>query len=115
MSIRFYTNDLLSRYGFGDGDLLVAFLSDHCLDDVHNQVLAETVIRYVIPTVNREIELLQPENWYWTAHNPIRAKKVDGTEVDDVGDNKNLALMPEFVDIEEGVILDIARRIHATA
>ncbi len=115
MSIRFFTNDLLSKYGFGDGDLLVCLLSDHGFTDMHNQVLAEAVVQYIVPTVNRKIELLQVENWNWTAHNPIRAKRVDGVEVDDTGDNENLALTPRFVDIEKEAILDIARRIRAAA
>ena len=111
MSIRFYTSGLLSKWGFDDGELLIDLLLDHGFTGSRGQVLAETVIQHVIPVLDqKEIELIKVHDWNWSCHNPIRAERVNGVEVDDLEYKPNPTLTPEFIDIEEEAILTIARR-----
>lgn len=111
--IRFESECLVSKWGFGDGDMFDDFLFDHGFDiKIFKTVLAEVVIRHVIPALDqKEIELINVEDWNWTNHNPIRARRVNGIEVDDYGKRPNPTLTPEFIDVEEEAILVIAREV----
>lgn len=112
MSIEFSADGLLSKWGFGDGDMLDDFLYDHGFVGSKKEVLALTVLRHVIPALGqKDIELVKVADWNWTGHNPIRAKRISGIEVNDVGENPTIILTPKFIDVEEGAILSIAREV----
>jgi hypothetical protein len=112
--MRFYTCGLLSKWGFDDGDLLIGLLLDNDFGlENDKQVLAEVVMRHVIPAIDQSIELKKVADWNWTGHNPIRAEKVNGVDVDDYGNRSNPTITPEFVDIDDNAILAVAREVDA--
>jgi hypothetical protein len=61
-------------------------------------------------TEHHEIELYDIE----TIHNPIRAERVDGVEIDDHEDN-GVVLRPEFVDIPMADVVHIAESMRPTS
>lgn len=119
-TIAFATGGLLSKWGFGDGDCLDDFLDDNGFGDVWSQergkipdeafgfdhrVLIRVVEAYVLPAVreHHDIEIFRVH----TIHNPIRASKLDGEDVDNYGDWQDLT--PPSVEVPAEAILAIAR------
>lgn len=111
----FHTNDLLSKWGFGDGDMLTDLLEDNGLDMPYDMermrydhmVLVEVVKTYVVPPIKETVVVIE----YNTNHNPIRASEVNGKDVDWFKYNEGIRLSPETVEVDDAEILTIARRI----
>lgn len=73
-----YANDLLSKWGFGDGDRLGDFMYEnnskfeYKVND--HKLLEELVKRYLLPKLEKKVEIFYIE----TIHNPVRAEMIDG-------------------------------------
>jgi hypothetical protein len=111
---------LLSKWGFGDGDA-----PDHYLDwldgrelpypEGWHKILRHLVRTRLLPLVIEDIEVYDIE----TIHNPIRASRVNGVEIDDYADNDNvlrdLAVNITFEDVYdaqrlfEGITAEVSR------
>ena len=121
----FATNDLLSKWGFGDGDMLDDLLIDFGgydytdltwftkSDDVgpfhgfEHMVLIAAVCAYVVPKIDQRVEVFV----VGTIHNPIRAHRVDGTLVASYDNEDGVTLTPETVEVEDATILALARAL----
>lgn len=86
-----HADGLLSKWGFGDGDAPDHYLD--WLDDQHlpypedwHAVLRHLVRTRLLPLIVEDIEVYDIA----TNHNPIRASKVNGVEIDDFADNDNV-------------------------
>lgn len=103
-----FGESLLSKWGFGDGDVINDWwwdTYDEPLPDQasHHDVLRRLVREHLIPAIEaagHTIEVCDIE----TIHNPIRAEKVDASPIDDYrGDHGDLladvwvAVSPEVV------------------
>ncbi len=107
--MRFYTSGLLSKWGFGDGDMLDEMLWDAgiYLDDSHT-LLIRIVRELVLPRIEQKVEVFE----IGTIHNPIRADTVNGKRVDHCADDPGVPpLTPEFIEVPEEVILNLARSL----
>lgn len=101
-----YTIGLLSKWGFNDGDMPDEFAD--WLDDEHPEigyvewrpVLVRLVRAYVLPALAQAVEVEELE----TNHNPIRATRVDGVDIDRHGE-PHMALEPQYVAIPFRVVL----------
>lgn len=102
----FHTESILSKWGFDDGDMLDDLLWDNGieLDDKH-KLLIKVVREKVLPEIKQHVEVFE----IGTIHNPIRAESVDGVKVDNYGDNPNIHLLPESVEVDDAEILRMAR------
>ena len=74
--LRFFTDDIFSKFGFGDGDMLSNFLQENeiknnLFGDVEHKILYQLFVFHVKPYLNRKKKLVFVE----TCHNPIRAKE----------------------------------------
>lgn len=106
---------LLSKWGFGDGDL-----PDHLWDymdelkwnamgiDWH-PVLRLLVRRHLLPILEQDVTVYDIE----TNHNPIRAELVDGQEIDCHEDNKHVPLTPDSVVVSWDQIETAIREVAA--
>lgn len=102
----FYTDSLLSKFGFGDGDMLDDLLFDNGINlDNDHDFLIKVVREHVLPAVKQQVDVYE----IVTIHNPIRAERIDGVLVNIYDDNKHIKLDPEFVDVDDSVILKMAR------
>ena len=106
-SMRFYTRDLLSKWGFGDGDMLDDLLLNNDITP-NPKILIRVVREEVLPKIDQHMDLYQ----FSTSHNPIRAEKVNGVEVDHYNPSLSMKLTPEYVDVPDDVILEIGRDIQ---
>lgn len=73
-----YADDLLSKWGFSDGDRLsdYVFEESRAYDfqfDCH-KALEELVKRYLLPKLDKKVEVMFVES----IHNPVRAEMIDG-------------------------------------
>jgi len=103
--MRLYTAGLLSKWGFGDGDVLDDMIFDSLGGGVdYSKTLIKVVREFVVPKIKNKIELQE----IGTIHNPIRASMVDGIEVDWI-EEQDIELEPEFVDVPDEDILRIAK------
>jgi hypothetical protein len=98
--MQFETNDLLSKWGFGDGCILDNLL----LDNNHPLSLSAPLLRHIareniLPHLNQVVTVEDS----CKMHNPIRAISVDGTDVD--CKNNTLLLTPKIIEISEELIL----------
>lgn len=78
--------NLLSKWGFEDGDIIDNYLLDlseswgvRCPSPDAHELLVALVRAYLLPEVREQVEVYEIR----TAHNPIRVASVDGTPVDD--------------------------------
>lgn len=73
-----YADDLLSKWGFGDGDRLGEFIYEemNVYDFEYNEhkLLEELVKRYLLPKLDKKVEIY----FISTIHNPVRAEYIDG-------------------------------------
>lgn len=104
MKILFDTSGLLSKFGFKDGDILDDIWFD--VEDSgiepkidRHQFLIKVVKELLIPKIDNNIELLEID----TIHNPIRASKVDGIDINSFDDN-NIIINPKFIEIESELL-----------
>lgn len=106
-----FSDCLLSKWGFGDGDEPDAFWDwreEHGEPDVDwHATLRQLVREHLVPKLDQRVELIDVE----TTHNPIRANAVDGVEVDWYADSP-IKLTPERVDIPYSEVLRIAREVE---
>lgn len=112
----FHTDDLLSKWGFGDGDALEYFFGDDAeisemLSEIdEHEALTKIVKEFVIPHISQTLTIeVLPTN-----HNPVRASTVDGVRVDyRAGPNQTIKLTPEKIAVPVsdviGVINDLYR------
>jgi hypothetical protein len=112
-----WSSGLLSKFGFGDGDEPDAWL-DWCDEqgvdynapgwDWH-ATLRRLVREHLVPKLDQRVELVDID----TAHNPIRAEKVDGVEIDWYRDYPDDLLTPDVVEVPYSEVLRIAREVGA--
>jgi hypothetical protein len=84
--IRLDGGGLLSKWGFSDGDLMIDWAWDNLqvedaerVSDQHHDLLIDLVRERLVPML-AEWDVVVVE--IPTLHNPIRARKIDGAEVD---------------------------------
>jgi hypothetical protein len=110
-----YSECLLSKWGFTDGDEPDFWLDwcdeqgvDYNAWDWHT-VLRRLVREHLAPKLDQRVELVDIE----TIHNPIRAETVDGVEVDWYADQP-ITLTPDHVEIPFPEVLRVAREVELT-
>jgi hypothetical protein len=99
---------LLSKWGFGDGDILDDFV-DWTEDNGYprpadEHALLRTLVRtHLLPALHQRVEAIDIE----TIHNPIRAEYVDGVDVVECWANRQPkpALTPDHVKVSYAEIL----------
>ncbi|CAM5529301.1 hypothetical protein SALBM135S_00849 [Streptomyces alboniger] len=110
-TITLHSDGLLSKFGFNDGDDPEEWL-EYCeangID--YNEVdfpLVQLVRQYVLPALDQTVTVYEIE----TAHNPIRARTVDGRAVggDFTTDGEPFKLTPETVTIPMAEVARLAR------
>lgn len=106
--MRIYTIGLLSKWGLHDGDILDDLLFDNfgfveALEFEH-EVLIKVVEKYVIPKLDQKIEATR----ITTIHNPIRARTVNGEDVEWFKGN-DIELTPTYIDVDDKKIIKIAK------
>lgn len=105
------SDDLLSKYGFGDGDEPDAFWDwrdEHGIEDIAwHPTLRRLVREHLLPKLDQRVEVYDIE----TIHNPIRADTVDGIEVDHRRD-QGITLTPDGVEVPYSEVLRIARLVN---
>jgi hypothetical protein len=73
-----YADDLLSKWGFGDGDRLSDWVYDefkrYDFEYNNHKVLEELVKRFLLPKLEKKVEIM----FIGTIHNPVRAEMIDG-------------------------------------
>ena len=106
----FFSDGLLSKFGFCDGDQL-DWLYEHGSFDKH-LVLTTAVKKWVLPRLNQKVDV----EIIGTIHNPIRANCVDGVPYNWAIDS-GIHLSPEFIVVPREEILALAREIgeHRTS
>lgn len=124
------SSSLLSKWGFGDGDPFEAFtdwyherhgegLMGHCncksldLGVGDDDLLRHLVRRYLVPALDQEVELVDIE----TSHNPIRASKVDGVDVEECwyGRQPEPTLTPDAVTIPYADVMRAIEELRGAA
>jgi hypothetical protein len=68
--------DLYSKWGFADGDLMMDLMFEEVRD--YHDALVAVVERLLLPKLHQKVVLFTME----TSHNPVRAQRVDGVEVE---------------------------------
>lgn len=77
-------DNLTHKWGFGDGDMLTDWYWDVYDEPCHvdeDELLMDLVRKFLLPELEKSgytVELVR----IWTNHNPIRAEKVNGEEMD---------------------------------
>jgi hypothetical protein len=100
--MKFETNDLLSKWGFGDGAILTNLL----LDNQHPLSLSPHLLRFIARNhILPRLEQIVKVEDSCKMHNPIRAISVDGIEVD--CSKNSLLLKPKYIEISDHIILEI--------
>lgn len=91
--VTLHAQSLLSKWGFNDGDVpegYLDWLDEHGLpypDDWHG-LLRLMVRTRLMPHIREDVQLVSIS----TIHNPIRARTVNGREIDDTADNDHLLI-----------------------
>ena len=105
-----FSCDLLSKWGFNDGDDPDQWL-DYCeargID--YNELdfpLVSLVRTYLLPRIEQDVTVVEIE----TSHNPIRAEVVNGVDVTEAwfGRAPKPLLTPELVDVPMADVLQLA-------
>lgn len=100
------TDGFLSKWGFHDGDIFDDFLEDHgetCAMGYAHKFLERVLKELVIPKIKNKIEIVFIE----TIHNPVRAEKVDGKEVNWYRENPDITIDPEFIILTEDELVKL--------
>lgn len=114
------SDGLLSRWGFYDGDqpeTLLDWADDQPDPDLRDliydadwrAVLRRLVRDHLLPRLaeRHAIEVYDVE----TNHNPIRASRVDGKDIDATADNDDIRLEPEAVEVSGWDVLAAVRAV----
>jgi hypothetical protein len=97
-----HTEDLLSKWGFRDGDIMHEWLRERGLPEEDAQdLLTRIVMKYVIPEIaqNHAVKV----NTIITSHNPIRLSQLDD-EKDDFAIEWNCEINPLTVEVTDDCI-----------
>jgi hypothetical protein len=107
--MRFYTEGLLSKWGFNDGDILDDLLYDHfgTFDEDPHELLIKVVRVHILPKLEQMVEVHEIN----TIHNPIRATSVNGVKINVYEGIHGVSLTPEYVDIDDQHIVNLARNM----
>lgn len=97
------SDGLLSKWGFWDGDEpdeLLDLMDERDMPyptiDQWTAVLRRLVREYLLPAIDQRVEVVEIE----TSHNPIRARTVDGANIEDQWrTTATTALTPETVSV----------------
>lgn len=129
-AIAFYSEGLLSKWGFGDGDMLDDLLYAYDFDfnqvthfrprgdigltyGTSHEILITVVCAFVIPKLDQRVEPYAIS----TIHNPIRAHRINGKLVPGaviIGDVKHdFVLTPTIVEVDAVTILKVAHALIA--
>lgn len=101
-TMSFYPDGLLSKFGFGDGDMMYDLIDELGLGVFHQDLLIAVVERLVVPRLD-QVVVTQTVG---SMHNPIRARTVDG-EPADLGS----IITPQVVEIPVADIVAVARTL----
>lgn len=110
----FYTSSLLSKWGFKDGDIFDDILYDNFITmpevtaephDREHQALIHIVKEFILPKLDQKVEVVE----ICTIHNPIRAKTVDGVNVEDqwYDVNHTTKITPEIIVVPDEIVFKI--------
>jgi hypothetical protein len=103
--VRLYPDDLLRKFGFGDGDLFFYLVEDLELGVDDRDLLFETVRRLLLPRLDQEVEVYT----IVSLHNPVRALTIDGEQASIHSD-----LTPEWVEIPIEEVVRLASTLPPT-
>jgi hypothetical protein len=123
------SSGLLSKWGFSDGDVLDDDLYEELQEigfweadlrsvgdpaeafSLSDRVLIRLVREYLVPALDQDVEVVE----IGSSHNPIRASKVDGVDVEGcwLGDQPDPALTPESVVVPTAEVLRVCREMMA--
>ena len=110
--MRFHTADLLSKWGFDDGDLIDNFLESHNfpIDIIDTSPLWERIFtQLVLPEIENDLTF----EWTPSMHNGARAKTVDGNVIDHTAEkHPDVHVRPEYVDVPDHRILQWANELR---
>jgi len=110
-TVHLFTESLLSKWGFHDGDQLDWLWSHHRKYDKH-AVLIECVKRKMLPALTQKVEIRE----IGCCHNPCRAGTVDGVDVTHLWYDPDLKLdpplSPDFVVMTGAEIVAIAEELR---
>lgn len=121
----FSTNDLQSKWGYLDGNILQHLIKEHMpevdekvREEIDNNIpwkeavgiffedhLLEIIVRkYILPKLPHEIVLQN-----WVGHNPIRAKMIDGVKID-THEVPLFDFEPSYIVVDDDIILEEAQK-----
>jgi hypothetical protein len=121
------SSGLLSKWGFNDGGVLDDDLYEELEEigfweadlrsvgdpaeafSLSDWVLIRLVCEYLVPALDQNVEVVE----IGTSHNPVRASKVDGVDVERCwyGDQPDPVLTPESVVVPTADVLRICREV----
>lgn len=111
--LRLFSDGLLSRHGFNDGDAPDEFydwLEEQGREYVPlswHRILRELVTRRLVPALDQQVETV----CIGTSHNPVRARTVDGADAERFwsGEHDDAPrLTPEFVEVPFAEVFRVA-------
>ena len=112
-AVRLFSDGLLSKYGFNDGDAPEEFL-DYCDEQGAeyppgwHRTLSALVRRYLLPVLDQEVTVVE----IGCNHNPIRAETVDGADVTGGWYGEpGVTLTPDCVEVPMSDVLRVAREL----
>lgn len=110
------SEDLLSKWGFNDGEPPEALLDVLDAEGIAyptdwHAILVQLVEENLLPVLDQRVEVVTLE----TNHNPIRADRVDGVELEDWTGAGDIVLSPESVDVPVERVLELVRQQLAGA
>ena len=114
-TVRLWSDGLLSKWGFDDGDVLDDITYQWSIDGLpeaqvrDHDLLTAAVFQLLLPRLDQVVGVQE----IITIHNPIRAATVDGTDVTGLwlDPNAESMLTPAFVDVSESELRAIAARL----
>lgn len=114
LHIHLIAEGLLSKWGFGDGDVLddlsYALWADEGLRIGQQELLVAAVRKWLLPALDQRVEVVE----VITIHNPIRATTIDGEHVEHLWyevDDGAVLLTPASVQVATSDLLDLARSL----
>jgi hypothetical protein len=110
-NVTLFSDGLLSKWGFGDGDTPDAWY-DYCDEHSINwsdlsYPLVALVRAFLLPALDQDVEVVE----IGTHHNPIRARTVNGVNVEDrwYEMDAGIELTPESVTVPMAEVVRLAR------
>lgn len=105
-----YSNSLLNKSGFNDGDIPDAILDyfdihDIPYDNLNWHVALHRIVKeYMLPLLTQKVEV----TFIVTNHNPVRATSIDGKDVrKEWNEDIQTPLDPEFICVPISVIVKV--------